>query len=72
MQNQKTENTCNIVKETEEEIKRSAIEAKNEQNDFIGFLVKNMKRHILSNLCLIQRDQSIPIIKKCKHTGEKR
>ena len=67
MQNQKTEEICPAVKATDEEIERKA-------NEFEGCLVKNMKFHILSDVCLDNHEHSIPTIPatQCPHSGQKR
>ena len=35
-------------------------------------MVTNMKRHILSDLCLIQNEHSLPLIKECLHSNRER
>ena len=64
MMNEKAEEECQLVKETEESIIRNAKEMKNEAGDlFTGCMVENMKPHIRSDLCLVQNEKSIPDIK---------
>ena len=70
--NQNTECTCRVVRENENEIVKNAMEMKNENGFDIGCMVENMKPHILSELCLIQKEQSIPFLKECHHSGKMR
>ena len=67
MQNQSTEEVCQAVKDTAEEIERKAREDE-------GYKVKNMKLYISSDVCLDNNDHSIPTIpdKECTHKGQKR
>ena len=67
MQNQETEEICQAVKDTDEEIERKAREWK-------GCQVKNMKPFILSDVCLDNHEHSIPTIpdKECPHSGHMR
>ena len=67
MQNQVTEEICQAVKDTDEEIKRTAREPG-------GCKVKKMKQYILSDVCLDNHDHSIPTIpdKECPHSGQMR
>ena len=61
MQNQESEENCKAVKELNKKIM---------ENNLI-FTVKEMKPHILSDLCLIISDehQGLPKITKCRHHG---
>ena len=68
MQNQSTEGMCNIVRENEKEIVKNAMEMDENGMD-IRCMVDNMKPHILSELCLLQKERSIPTIKECHHSG---
>ena len=73
MLNEGTEEKCEYVKESEEKIESSAwikdsetIGWKKEAN-LKGLRVENMKPHILSDLCLIMNEKSIPTLKECHH-----
>ena len=72
LQNQSTEDSCRVVKETEEEMVRVAL--KKHDNGFYvgGCMVDNMKHYILSDLCLTQKEGSLPSIKECNHTDQMR
>ena len=59
---------CNVVKEHDEQIVKSAME----YDMGIGCMVENMKVHILSELCLIQNEYSIPSLRECRHSGTMR
>ena len=73
MMNEMAEEEFQLVKATEEGIVRSAKELKHEGGDlYTGCMVENMKPHILSDLCLIQKEKSIPSVKPCHHPAEKR
>ena len=74
MQNQVTEEICQAVKDTDEEIERKARETKNQFGRQCGCQVKNMKPFILSDVCLDNHEHSIPTIpdKECPHEGQKR
>ena len=65
MQNQTTEEICQAVKDTDEEIERRA-------REYEGCQVKNMKPFILSDVCLDNHEHSIPTIpeKECPHKGQ--
>ena len=65
MQNQKTEEICENIKETDEEIERIA-----KMRD--GCKVMNMREHILSDICIMLHEKSIPTLKECHHTDMKR
>ena len=67
MQNQTTEEICQAVKDTDEEIERKARER-------WGCQVENMKPFILSDVCLDIDEHSIPTVpdKACHHSGQKR
>ena len=71
LQNQSTEDSCRVVKETEEEIVRVALN-KYVHGYYVGGMVDNMKPYILSDLCLTQREGSLPSIKECNHTDQMR
>ena len=71
MQNQATEEDNKVVKNSDEEIKTYAINKKNKDGYPIGCMVENMKPYILSDICLIFNDDSIPSIKECYHSGRK-
>ena len=72
--NEKAEEECPVVKANEEAIIRKAKEMKHEVEGglHVGCMVENMKPHILSDLCLTQQKKSIPAVKPCKHSAEKR
>lgn len=72
MQNQMTEYACKVVRDTEEEIERNAKEMKIERGDYVGCNVENMRPHILSDLCLIHNEGTIPSIMECQHSGKMR
>ena len=72
LQNQSSEDMCNVVRENEEEIVKNAMEMEHESGMGIGCLVENMKPHILSELCLLQKEHSIPSLKECHHSGTMR
>ena len=72
MMNEKAEEECPVVKATDEAIIRQAKEMKHEKGDYIGCMVENMKPHILSDLCLVQKVMWIPAVKKCHHPAERR
>ena len=65
MQNQMTEVNCKAVKESDETIEKDARRNK-------GCQVKNMKKYILSDICLKMHDKSIPSIKECHHANKER
>ena len=65
MQNQETEGICKIVADMENDIKRNA-------KDWDGCMVENMRPHILSDICITINDKSLPSIKDCHHSDEKR
>ena len=73
MMNEKAEEECPVVKEA---IIRNAKEMKFEvegyQTRYTGCMVENMKPHILSDLCLVQKEKSIPDTKPCHHSAERR
>ena len=70
--NEKAEEECPVVKANEEAIIRKAKEMKHKEGRYIGCMVENMKPQILSDLCLIQKEKSIPSVKPCLHAAEKR
>ena len=68
MQNQKSEEICQAVKDIDYEIERDIVQEH-------GWLPTwKMKRYILSDICIENHDHSIPTIpdKKCPHSGLKR
>ena len=67
IQNQKTEEICQAVRDTDKEIESEAKESH-------GITVRNMKPFILSDVCLDNHEHSIPTIpdKECPHSGQKR
>ena len=71
LQNQSTEDSCRLVKETEEEMVRVSLK-KHDYGFYVGCMVDNMKPYILSDLCLTQREGSLPSIKECNHTDQMR
>ena len=70
LQNQSTEDSCRVVKQTEEEMVRLALTKHNSGHN-TGCRVENMKPFILSGLCLTQNKGSIPFIKECHHIDER-
>ena len=66
MQNQMTERNCQAVKKIYDEIERKATQVTYKCK------VKNMRDHILHDLCLNMHEKSIPTIKVCHHTGVRR
>ena len=66
MQNQVTEEICQAVMDTDQEIERKAREDE-------GCMVKNMKQYILSDVCLVKNKHSIPSVpdKECPHKEQK-
>ena len=70
MQNERTEQACKIVRETDDYIERKAKRMKN--GDYVGCTRERMKPHILSNICLVQNEGALPSIRKCRHLGKKR
>ena len=71
MMNEKAEEECPVVKANESAIIRDAKGMKF-KDLYTGCMVKNMKPHILSDLCLDQKEKSIPAVKTCHHPAEKR
>ena len=67
MLNEKTEEQCEFVKDTEREIERSSLIKDDSSEIGVGCKVKDMKPHILSDLCLILNEKSIPHVKACHH-----
>ena len=65
MQNEMTEVNCNAVKDCDEEIEKKFTR-------FGGCRVRNMKKYILSDLCITVVEKSIPTTKECLHTGKER
>ena len=67
MQNQVTEEICQAVKDKDQEIERKA-------REWDGCKVKNMKPFILSDVCLVNHEHSIPSVpdKECLHKEQKR
>ena len=72
LQNQSTEDSCLVVKETEEEMVRVAIKKYTLNDYYAGCRVENMKQYILSDLCLTQKEGSLPSVKKCNHKDQMR
>ena len=71
IQNQSSEDNGAVVKETEEEITRVALR-KHNSGFYSGCRVENMKPYILSDLCLTQKEGSLPSVKECNHTDQMR
>ena len=76
IQNQTTEDMCPAVKETQEEIEkivREKVFVENGNWHLKEILVKEMKPHILSNICLDFQGK-IPTMptEECPHTGQNR
>ena len=71
MQNQSTEEVNKVVKNSDEEIKRNSRDVTNKDGYPIGCMVENIKPYILSDICLLFNDYSIPSIKECHHSGRK-
>ena len=69
--NQSTEDSCLVVKETEEEMVRVAL-TKHNSGPYAGCRAENMKQYILSDLCLTQKEGSLPSVKKCSHKDRMR
>ena len=63
MLNQHTEKMCTIVWDRECDIKRNA-------REWDGCIVENIKPHILSDLCIIPNDKSLPTVRECHHSDE--
>ena len=72
IQNQNTEDSCLVVKETEEEMVRVAIKKYTIYDYYAGCRVENMNPYILSDLCLTQKEGSLPSVKECNHTDQMR
>ena len=72
LQNQGTEGSCSLVKEIDNEIMMSAMTMEHENGMDIGCTVENMKPYILSDLCLVQHEHSIPSVKECCHSDSQR
>ena len=72
IQNQATEDMCPAVKETQKEIKEIARGMSSYLRGY-NILVKEMKPHILSNICLDFQGK-IPNMptEDCPHTGQNR
>ena len=70
IQNQNTEDNCLVVKERDEEI--MSVTQKKLEGYYVGCIVENMKPYILSDLCLTQKEGSLPSVKECNHTDQMR
>ena len=66
MQNQKTEGICESIEKTDKKLRYQAL-------SHMGCMVKNIKPHILSDICIsVDEKTSVPNIKDCTHPDERR
>ena len=65
MQNQESEKTWKFNKHVDDAIEEIV---KNKG----PFQVRNMKSHILSDLCIVVKEKSLPDQKECQHLGNER
>ena len=78
MQNQSTEGRYEIVKEIDSEIESVAKMTSVTKitrytfETMQGPWVRNMRQYILSDICIVLHDKSIPTLKECQHIGTKR
>ena len=71
IQNHGTEERSLVVRETEEEMVKVALTKHNSGHN-TGCRVENMKQYILSDLCLTQKEGSLPSVEKCSHKDRMR
>ena len=65
MQNQMSEKTWKFNKQIDGTIEQTV-------RNKGPFQVKHMKPHILSDLCIVVKEESLPEVKECTHEGRER
>ena len=65
MQNQDSEKIWTFNKRIDDAIEQSA-------RNKGPFQVKHMKPHIMSDLCIVVKEKSLPEVKDCTHKGKER